>query len=206
MRRKPIFDLVRKLLGRRFRQAEVDALDAAIDRLERAGPYDPPRAIGPAGLALIRHFEGCARRRPDGLIEAYPDPGTGGDPWTIGWGATGAGIGPQTVWTQEQCDDRLSRDLRRYAADVTAAIGDAPTSQAQFDALVSFHYNTGAIGRATLARRHREGRFEEAATEFARWKFAGNRPMNGLLRRRQAEAVLYRSSEPAGAPVGCTLG
>ena len=47
------------------------------------------RRIGPRGIALIRLFEGCARIRADGLIEAYPDPGTGGDPWTIGWGATG---------------------------------------------------------------------------------------------------------------------
>lgn len=204
MHRKPIFDLVRRLLGRGLRQAEVDALDAALDGAEAGKPPVAPRAAGPAGIALIKRFEGCARQRRDGLIEAYPDPATGGAPWTIGWGATGQGIGPDTVWTQAQCDERLSSDLLRYAADVAAAIGDAPTSQAQFDALVSFHYNTGAIARATLTRLHREGRLDAAAREFARWKFAGNRPMNGLVRRRQAEATLYRSSAPADAPAGCT--
>ena len=40
--------------------------------------------IGEAGTALIKRFEGCARLRLDGLVEAYPDPGTGGEPWTIG--------------------------------------------------------------------------------------------------------------------------
>jgi len=80
-----------------------------------------------------------------------------GAPWTIGWGATGSGIGPGTVWTQAQCDARLEADLARYAAEVSAALGEAPATQAQFDALVSFHYNTGAIGRATLTR-GRDGR------------------------------------------------
>ena len=59
---------------------------AAIPAAARPAPV---RHIGPAGVALIKRFEGCARLRHDGLIEAYPDPGTGGAPWTIGWGATG---------------------------------------------------------------------------------------------------------------------
>jgi GH24 family phage-related lysozyme (muramidase) len=157
----------------------------------------PARSIGPDGIALIKRFEGCARLRTDGLVEAYPDPGTGAAPWTIGWGATGRDhvhggrIGPETVWTQDQCDTRLADDLARYAAEVAAALGDAPTSQAQFDALVSFHYNTGAIGRATLTRKHREGDTAGAAREFARWNRAGGRVLKGLVRRREAEAALY---------------
>jgi len=191
MNRKIIFDTVRKLLGRGFRQDEVAALDAAIDMAE--GPVLPDqRAIGPDGLALIRQFEGCARRRSDGLIEAYPDPGTGGDPWTIGWGATGPGIEPGTVWTQARCDARLAEDLARYAEEVGKAIGAAPTAQGQFDALVSFHYNTGAISRATLTKKHIAGDHDGAAREFARWNQAGGRVMAGLTRRRAAEAALYR--------------
>ena len=127
------------------------------------------------------------------MIEAYPDPGTGAAPWTIGWGATGPDIGPGTVWTQQQCDDRLAQDLARHAREVAETVQDAPTSQAQFDALTSFHYNTGAIRRATLLRLHRAGRFEEAADEFSRWTRAGGRVLNGLVRRRAAEELLYRS-------------
>ena len=114
-------------------------------------------------------------------------------PWTIGWGATGPGIGPGTVWAQAQCDARFAADLERYAAEVAEAVGDAPTSQAQFDALVSFHYNTGAIGRATLMRRHKAGDHAGAAREFARWNRAGGRVLSGLTRRRAAEAALYRT-------------
>jgi GH24 family phage-related lysozyme (muramidase) len=156
-----------------------------------------PRRIGPEGIALIKRFEGCARLRPDGMIEAYPDPGTGAEPWTIGWGAAGRDgfhggrIGPGTRWTQAQCDERLAQDLLRYAAEVTAAIAAAPTTQSQFDALVSFHYNTGAITRATLTRKHLAGDYQGAAREFARWNRAGGRVLKGLVRRRAAETELY---------------
>jgi GH24 family phage-related lysozyme (muramidase) len=196
MDRKHIFDAVRRLLGRGFRQAEVEALDAAIDsalRPDSPDPVEQPRAVSAAGIALIMRFEGCARQRPDGLVEAYPDPGTGGAPWTIGWGATGPGIGPGTTWTPAHCDERLVEDLARHAAEVTQAIGNAPTTQAQFDALVSFHYNTGAIGRATLTRRHVAGDHAGAAREFGRWVLAGGRTLPGLVRRRAAEAALYRA-------------
>ncbi|MEE4316853.1 MAG: lysozyme [Erythrobacter sp.] len=166
-----------------------------------AAASDPAaqRMIGSAGIALIKRFEGCARLRTDGLVEAYPDPGTGAEPWTIGWGATGRDhvhggrIGPGTLWTQDQCDGRLADDLVRYAAEVRTAIGDAPTTQPQFDALVSFHYNTGAIARATLTQRHRALDYAGAVREFARWNRAGGRVLKGLVRRRAAEAALYMS-------------
>jgi len=236
---KPIFDLVRRLLGRGFKQSEVDALDGLLDEnsdfspdtgLETradglaaeadevalqdrvtSSPSVPAirrkerfslrrkRKIGAAGTALIKRFEGCAKLRRDGLVEAYPDPGTGGEPWTIGWGATGPDIdrnrriGLDTVWTQKQCDTRLDTDLVRYARDVENAIGDAATSQAQFDAMVSFHYNTGAIARATLTKKHVAGDYAGAAAQFARWNRAGGRVLKGLVRRRAAEAKLYSS-------------
>lgn len=202
MNRKPIFDAVRRVLGRKFRQSEVEAIDDAIDEAISASADDfhqdsvpsvPSRRIGPGGLQLIKQFEGFAQVRPDGMVEAYPDAGTGGQPWTIGWGSTGPGIGPDTVWTRAQADARFEADLTRYAAEVAEAIGDCPTSQTQFDALVSFHYNTGAIKRATLTRLHCAGQFDDAAQEFDRWKYAGGRVLRGLVKRRTAEKRLYRA-------------
>ena len=200
--RKPVFDFVRQLIGRKFRQSEVDQLDDAIDASISGKPSALAGAeaqIGERGIALIKRFEGCAQLRRDGMVEAYPDPGTGAEPWTIGWGATGRGleagerIGPGTVWTQAQCDARLANDLVSYSRDVARAIGDASTTQGQFDAMVSFHYNTGAIGRATLTRKHKAGDYAGAAAEFARWNKAGGRVLKGLVRRRRAEADLYAS-------------
>jgi lysozyme len=191
MTRKPVFDTVRELLGRGFRQPKVERIDRAIDAA--CGALRPAAELKPGSKAfeLIKRFEGCASLRPDGLIEAYPDPGTGGAPWTIGWGTTGPDIGPGTVCTQEQCDARLVRDVKRHAAEVAKALGKAATTQAQFDALVSFHYNKGAIARATLTERHRAGDHVAAMEEFARWNCAGGRVLKGLVRRRQAKARLY---------------
>jgi GH24 family phage-related lysozyme (muramidase) len=204
----PLLTLLRRLLdlggtGRSHPpviEAAASAPDfPSLDSVASVSNTPTPRMIGEAGTALIKRFEGCARLRLDGLVEAYPDPGTGGEPWTIGWGATGRDhihggrIGPGTVWTQGQCDARLTDDLARYAADVAAALGDAPTTQAQFDALVSFHYNTGAIARANLTKKHIAGDYDGAASEFARWNRAGGRMLKGLVRRRAAEAELYQS-------------
>jgi len=204
----PLVALVRRLLGHKGAAAggapvaAAEPADAPAVAPAASPSLPAARTVGPAGIALIKRFEGCARLRTDGLVAAYPDPGTGADPWTIGWGATGRDsvhggrIGPQTVWTQAQCDERLAQDLRRYAADVARALGDAPVTQPQFDALVSLHYNTGAIARATLTRLHIAGDYHGAAQEFARWNRAGGRVLKGLVRRRAAEAELYVSQSP----------
>lgn len=190
MNSKALFDTIRRLLGRPLTQADVDAVNASLrpDAPTLPEAAKTPRRVSPAGFALVKQFEGCR-------LAAYPDPGTGGAPWTIGWGATGPGIGPGVVWTQQQADARLARDLESYADEVADALGPAlaRTSQPQFDALVSFHYNTGAIRRATLTAKHRAGDFRAAAAEFGKWVNAGGRRMAGLVRRRAAEVELYRS-------------
>ena len=150
------------------------------------------RSLGAAGKALIQHWEGCARRLPDGCFAAYPDPGSAdGRPWTIGWGSTGPDIGHDTRWTQDQCDARFEHDIQRYCDEVARAVGNAPTTQNQFDALVAFHYNTGAVAGATLTRLHKAGKHAEAKAEFAKWIYNNHKPMAGLRNRRAAEAALY---------------
>jgi GH24 family phage-related lysozyme (muramidase) len=149
--------------------------------------------LGPAGTALIKSFEGCARLRPDGTIAAYPDPATGAAPWTIGWGSTGPDIAKGTVWTQAQCDARLAQDSAAFAARIARLIGPAPTAQHQFDALVALAYNIGAanLAASTLLARHKAGDYPAARAQFARWNKANGKVMAGLTRRRTAEALLY---------------
>lgn len=143
------------------------------------------RRTGPKGIALMHKWEGCK-------LTAYPDPGSkDGNPWTIGWGSTGPDIKKGTVWTQAQADARFEQDLVQYEAEVSAAIGDAPTTQDQFDALVSFHYNTGKIGSATLTRLHKSGDYAGAAAEFGKWIYNDGKPMDGLKNRRADERRLY---------------
>ncbi|EJL24521.1 lysozyme [Novosphingobium sp. AP12] len=190
MNRKPIFDAVRRMLDRGFTQAEVATLDQAMDLAAGAAPA--ARSLGPAGAALIKKWEGCARRQADGSFAAYPDPGSAdGNPWTIGWGSTGPDLRKGTIWTQAQCDERFEADIVAYVREVADFLGTAATSQNQFDALVSFHYNTGRIRSATLGKLHRQGLFAAAQAEFGKWIFNDGKPMNGLKSRRADEAQLY---------------
>lgn len=152
-------------------------------------------APSPACFDIIKRFEGLAKKRPDGRIEAYPDPGSGGDPWTIGYGSTGPDVKRGTVWTLQECEARLEADVIRFAAKVDALVaGGAATSQNEFDALTSFAYNlgAGALKSSTLLKKHRAGNKAGAAGEFLRWDKAAGHTMAGLTRRRHAESDLYR--------------
>jgi GH24 family phage-related lysozyme (muramidase) len=144
---------------------------------------------------LIQQFEGCAKKQANGSFMAYPDPGTGSDPWTIGWGTTGTDVKPGVIWTQQQCDDRLTSDLTSFAAKVSGVLGTAQTSQHQFDALVSFAYNVGVgnLSSSTLLKLHKAGDFAGAQQQFARWNKAAGKVLPGLTKRRAAEAALYGS-------------
>ena len=140
-------------------------------------------------LAIIKEFEGCK-------LEAYPDPRTGSDPWTIGWGSTGPGIGPGTVWTQEQADEALLKDVREFHHGVLAVLPMAVEwSGNRQAALTSFAYNIGigALQESTLRKRLIAG--EDPALvvreELPRWNKGGNGVMPGLVRRRAAEVALF---------------
>lgn len=151
--------------------------------------------LGQAGLDLIHSFEGCARKTSDGRFKAYPDPGShNGKPWTIGWGTTGRDIVEGLVMTQAECDQRFVRDIQGYVDDVNRAVAGVPTTQNQFDALVSFHYNTGKIAQATLTRRHCAGQHDQVRDGLMMWVKNDGVVMRGLMRRREAEADLYERS------------
>ena len=137
------------------------------------------------GVNLIKSFESCE-------LAAYPDPGTGGNPWTIGWGHTGPEVTPGLVITQDEADALLAADLESFEAEVEAHLGVEPTGN-QFSALVSFAYNCGVrnLVSSTLLRKLNAGDADGAATEFMRWNKAGGRVLAGLTRRRAAERDLF---------------
>jgi GH24 family phage-related lysozyme (muramidase) len=118
----------------------------------------------------------------------------------VGWGTTryanGQAVKPGDMVTQAEADALLRNDLAGTERQVTRAIGDAPTTQKQFDALVSFHYNTGALLSSTLLRKHKAGDYAGAAAEFLRWTHAGGKVLPGLVKRRAAEAALYSQGTP----------
>lgn len=205
MNRKTIFAAVRDAApaGLFNDPGNVLALDNLLDAFGVPRPDAFPPAVGrkvsERGIALIHSFEGCR-------LKAYPDPGSGGAPWTIGWGSTtdeqSKPIQPGTIWTQARADQRFRQQLAQFEAEVNELLGDAPTTQSQFDALVSFAYNLGSdidqdtlaegLGDSTLLKKHLRGDYAGAAAEFAKWNKAGGVVLPGLTRRRAAEAAMYR--------------
>lgn len=142
--------------------------------------------ISDAGLALIKEFE---RLR----LKAYPDPATGGDPWTIGVGHTGPDVYPGLVIDEAQADELLRQDIEKFERCVGIAVNDL--TQQQFDACVALAFNIGcgAFAQSTLARKLAEGDTSGAADQFLRWNRANGKVMAGLTRRRQAERALFLS-------------
>ncbi|MDE9584600.1 lysozyme [Citrobacter sp. Cpo085] len=143
------------------------------------------------GIALIKGFEGCR-------LTAYPDPGTGGAPWTIGYGWThpidGKPVKPGMTIDQETADRLLKTGLVSYENDVLKLVR-VKLTKGQFDALVSFAYNVGsrALSTSTLLKKLNAGDIKGAADEFLRWNKAGGKEMPGLTKRRKAEREVFLS-------------
>lgn len=177
----------------------IDQLAVNWDGREAPSPASAPAlAQGPGpsdkAVAIIKEFEGLHKVRADGRVEAYPDPASGGAPWTIGYGATGPDIWRGTIWTRAQAEARLVADVNRFASGVATLVGTAPTRQEEFDAMVSFAFNVGLgnFGRSTLLKKHKAGDKTGAANEFPKWNKAAGKVMAGLTRRRAEEAKLYK--------------
>src|SRR3990167_667104 len=136
------------------------------------------------GLEFIRVFEGMK-------LIAYPDPGTGAEPWTIGVGHT-KGVRRGDVCTEAEAMAWLREDCAEAETCVESFV-ESELTQNQFDALVSFVFNCGCgnFKASTLLRLINAGNVEGAAGQFKRWNKANGKVMAGLTRRRQAEADLF---------------
>ena len=117
--------------------------------------------------------------------------------WTYGIGHTAAAgpPDPRTMPRGMPADldkalrdvfDVFRRDLAKYEADVRRVVGNRQVAQHEFDAAVSFHFNTGAIARATWVKHWLAGEKAAAARTIMDWK----RPAE-IIPRRTAERDLF---------------
>jgi len=84
-------------------------------------------------------------------------------------------------------------DLAKYERDVTRALR-VPVAQYEFDALVSFHYNTGAISRAKITSHLNAGFRLKAAAAFMSW----SKPVEIIPRRKAEQALFASGTYPQG--------
>lgn len=141
------------------------------------------------GAGLCASFEAI-------YLYAYPDPGTGGEPVTIGIGHTRAAGSPAV-----RLGDKitLARAFEIYATDmlpvqirVRRAIKHDMTPS-QFDAVCSFELNTGAILSGTVDDKMNAGDVDGAIAAWKRYDRAGGKVMRGLQTRRAEEIALFRT-------------
>lgn len=142
---------------------------------------------GVEGVALIKKWEGLRTK-------AYKD---GGGVWTIGYGHTSAAGGlkvtPGLVISAQQAEDLLKEDLEKFEARVNRWV-KVPLNQNQFDALVSFDLNTGAIHNSTLLKKLNAGNYSAVPSELAKWVHDNGKLIPGLVNRRSDEARLWNKA------------
>lgn len=149
-----------------------------------------------AGVDLIKQFEGCK-------LTAYKCPA---GVWTIGYGHTTAAGEPTVVEgmkiTAVEATNILKRDLKTFEAGVDAAV-KVELVQNEFDALVSFAFNVGlgAFQKSTLLRKLNAGDYAAVPGELMKWTKAGGKELPGLVRRRRAEAGMWRGVDDAAQDV-----
>lgn len=158
--------------------------------------------IPAAAIALLHHYEGCARRMPNGLIAPYRD--AVGIP-TIGWGNTrwesGLAVKPTDgPITQSRADTLFAFWLEEFDKKVRAFLPD-DVGEGPHAAFLSFAYNAGATAaeNSTAATRLGAGNLKGAAEALTWWNKAGGKVLKGLQRRRHAESLVLLGEDAAVA-------
>ena len=141
--------------------------------------------ISEEGKQLIKKFEGCR-------LEAYK---CSAGVWTIGYGRT-TNVKEGDTCTQEEAEKWLDEELVVYGAYVNDAVL-ITLEQNEFDALVAWTYNLGStnLNNSTMLRVLNENQKEDVPHQMRRWNKANGKVLEGLVRRREAEALLFQGKE-----------
>ena len=161
------------------------------------------------GIHLMHKFEGY-RNRPYKCSAKI---------WTVGWGHAMYGdqlrlpnvrtekytgmirddyqLKPEDnrVWSKEELVEIFKNDLETFERGVLRLVPGCVGRQGSFDALVSisFNFGLGNLQRSTIRMRANRGDWEGAADAFRAWTKGGNKVLPGLVKRREAEILLFLS-------------
>lgn len=151
------------------------------------------------GRKFIEGFEGLILQAYDDHNDHVVEPGqTPVGVLTIGYGHTDA-AGPPKVYvgqkiTQAEADQFLATDLSAVENSVNHLV-KVPLNQNQFDALVSFEFNTGALGKSSVLTLLNGGDPVTAADHLLLYNHAGGQVLTGLTRRREAEKAMFLAKD-----------
>ena len=137
------------------------------------------------GIALIKKFEGLE-------LDSYQ---CSANVWTLGYGPT-QGVAEGDSCSEEEAELILVNDLKEFETYVNALV-DVELDQNQFDALVAWTFNLGPtnLRTSTLLKKLNAGDYNDVPSEIKRWNRAGGQVLDGLIRRREAEALLFAGEQ-----------
>jgi len=141
--------------------------------------------ISEEGLSLIKKFEGCE-------LKAYR---CAANVLTIGYGTT-KGVTEDMEITKEEAESILKEEMHEYEGYINDMV-KVPLEQNQFDAMVSWVFNLGStnLSSSTLLKKLNNSEYDEVPSQIKRWNKAGGKVLDGLIRRREAEALLFEGKE-----------
>ena len=174
-----------------------------------AAPAAPGAAATPAAVAaatpnhaldfaqkIVEHWEGCS-------LTPYHGGADRPDVWTIGWGCISINDQPVTAATPAITQDVADAMLEDELASTQQGVDDlvaVELTEYQEAALISFAYNegVGAFKTSTLRTLLNGGHVTDAAAQFSQWVISNGVRVNGLIRRRGAEAAVFLGKIPYG--------
>ena len=141
--------------------------------------------ISKEGIALIKKFEGCE-------LEAYQ---CAAGVWTIGYGST-KDVKEGDTLTQKEADNLLLHEMQEYEGYIKELV-KIPLKQNQFDALVSWVFNLGPanLKASTMLKFLNAGDYHLIPSQIKRWNKANGKVLEGLIRRREAEALMFEDKD-----------
>ena len=150
--------------------------------------------ISQEGLSLIKKFEGCPQE--NGIALQYF---CAASVSTIGYGSTKYKGKPVPVGlkiTVQEAEDLLLHEMKEYEGYINNLV-TVPLQQYQMDSLVAFVFNLGPsnLKSSTLLKVLNSGSYEDVPAQIKRWNKAGGKVLEGLTRRRLAEALLFEGND-----------
>ena len=141
--------------------------------------------ISEEGVSLIKKFEGCE-------LESYKCPA---GVWTIGYGYTKK-VKEGDVISKEEAEKLLREDIEEFEGYVKNLV-HVDLDQCQYDALVSWVFNLGPanLKASTLLKVLNAKDYEGVPAQIKRWNKAGGKVLQGLVRRREAESLLFTGED-----------
>ena len=139
--------------------------------------------ISEEGKALIKKFEGCK-------LDSYR---CSANVATIGYGHT-KDVSDGDTCTQEEADQLLAEDLEEFEGYVDKLV-TVDLTQNQRDALIAWTFNLGPenLKNSTMLKELNAGNYTKVPSEMKRWNKAGGETLEGLIRRREAEGLLWEN-------------